>query len=688
MERLNISLRARDESRLLESQRRIVQPSAIIPYSVTGNIIASPRIGEEIDSRLSAIAGRVITTAGVPTGKSRPTLADFAVNDPNQTDVGRYRSLRPAGQSVDLSISAASPLSSWLRSTLTGRLSWNETASLQGLPQTLFVIPATNLASPFVNDVGMARYTSEEALRQKYRSLSGALSSSLNAQFGEWQVDLETRFDNADRQYTTDRTASGAVLLDEPSRNPFEDLSDLVPLRQDRAHSLSSEAFSRLSATAPVVKLPAGAVRITPGVSFSVSTLKAIDHKSTESPSRRFRRSEQSASVAGDLPISNRQTFLNALGDLSATFEVGRSRVSELGSTARHALGFVWSPIEAVRISGEISGDRRPADIELLAEPIISTPGVRYFDPVLRETTDVVQISGGNPDLLRQKSHTRRLSGNIRPVRHLSLQLSADYISTHVQNFLSSLPPASAAVLAAFPERFLRDADGRLSIVNVQAVNFARRSNQHLRYGFNLTVPIGTPQSIQPPSRMDNGSDTQSSEGSETLEPMIRVAGGPRPRVQLAVFHTWLLVNEVVIRRELPKVNLLGVGAIGIAGSRPRHQLDLTLGYAERGLGTRLSTVWRSKTFQAVGSGVSRDSSDTLEFSSFGMFNLRLFAESSRFAPKSQWLKNTRVTLSAANLFNERQQVTDSSGVTPLRYQPGYRDPVGRSLELQLRKQF
>jgi hypothetical protein len=32
--------------------------------------------------------------------------------------------------------------------------------------------------------------------------------------------------------------------------------------------------------------------------------------------------------------------------------------------------------------------------------------------------------------------------------------------------------------------------------------------------------------------------------------------------------------------------------------------------------------------------------------------------------------------------------VTDSNGFTPLRYQAGYIDPVGRLIKLELRKQF
>ena len=40
------------------------------------------------------------------------------------------------------------------------------------------------------------------------------------------------------------------------------------------------------------------------------------------------------------------------------------------------------------------------------------------------------------------------------------------------------------------------------------------------------------------------------------------------------------------------------------------------------------------------------------------------------------------------NLANDRQKVRDSMGNTPLQYQPGYRDPLGRTIEFEIRKVF
>ena len=58
------------------------------------------------------------------------------------------------------------------------------------------------------------------------------------------------------------------------------------------------------------------------------------------------------------------------------------------------------------------------------------------------------------------------------------------------------------------------------------------------------------------------------------------------------------------------------------------------------------------------------------------------------FAREHPFLRGMRVSLSIDNLFDARQQVRDRLGATPLSYQPGYLDPLGRSVRLSVRKLF
>ena len=67
--------------------------------------------------------------------------------------------------------------------------------------------------------------------------------------------------------------------------------------------------------------------------------------------------------------------------------------------------------------------------------------------------------------------------------------------------------------------------------------------------------------------------------------------------------------------------------------------------------------------------------------------DLRAFVDLGQVS-KAPILKGLRVALTADNLFDSRQKVTDGSGAVPLSYQPDYLDPRGRVLGIDLRKAF
>ena len=81
----------------------------------------------------------------------------------------------------------------------------------------------------------------------------------------------------------------------------------------------------------------------------------------------------------------------------------------------------------------------------------------------------------------------------------------------------------------------------------------------------------------------------------------------------------------------------------------------------------------------------------TLDFSSLGTINLRLFADLTqqlKFLKKNPWAAGMRVTLAVNNVFDSRQRVRDADGNTPISYQPDYLDPLGRTVKLSIRKVF
>jgi hypothetical protein len=156
--------------------------------------------------------------------------------------------------------------------------------------------------------------------------------------------------------------------------------------------------------------------------------------------------------------------------------------------------------------------------------------------------------------------------------------------------------------------------------------------------------------------------------------------------VQFALYHTLTFADRVTVADGGPVLDLLRGDAIGASGGTSRHQLEGQLGYFNNGLGARLSADWRSAT--RVNGGTLANP-QTLNFGSLATVDFRLFADLGQrldLVRAHPWMRGTRVSLSFDNLFNQRQRVTDATGTVPIGYQPGYLDPLGRTVRLSIRK--
>jgi len=689
-QRFNVALRARDEDRLLESDRGIVQPDARRPFDLVGNIVANPLAGgSEIDPALSALAGAIVTRAAVPAGNANPTLQSFAAtaNQVNVTDLGNFRTLRPDARNFELSASAADRPLPWLRWTAQARLSWDENESLLGLPSGLFLLPAANAFSPFTRDVGIATFRAAP-LRQRSRGYTGVVTLGVNADVGSWDLAFVGNYTRSDRRFTTERQdaqqLAQPIALNDPARNPFAfNLGELISVLRDRSRSVLNNGNAQIRATGSPFALPAGQVTLTVGAGFNVNEVIA---RNTTVGRRRYNRSQWDLFANGNIPLTSRaNNVVPEIGDLAATFEIGVTDVSDFGTLERYAYGLVWSPRPWLNITALENRARRAPDARVIGDAVFVTPGLRYFDFLTGETVDVSQIAGGNPFLLAERATVRRLGVNAGPIQPLNLRFNAEYNSAVTRNSVAALPPASAAILLAFPERFLRDSNGTLSVVDIRSVNFTRQRLEQFRYGFNLAMPLGraAPASPRTPVPDDSG-PPETDGGEEGLSP-APAALASRLRLQLAAFHTIILDNDVIIRPTLPTVDLLSGGAIGIGGAPSRHQVNVLMTLGTRGIGTVLSAVWRSESFLTVTSG---GGTDRLRFSPLATLNLRAFVAGTRLFPGERWLRGSRFSITVSNLLNERQDVRDSFGDTPLRYQRGYRDPLGRTVEIEFRKTF
>ncbi len=554
--------------------------------------------------------------------------------DGSPAELGRSRTLRPASGGVELRLSAADQLTDWLGGSVTAKIVNDTKRALLGLAP------------------------SQLPREQRSRNRAALVDLQLNGEAGDWLLSFAGSYQDELRKTRTDTGSA-------------ESLGTARSLVQAQARRAEGE----LTASRAVLNLPAGEMRLTASASYSRDSIRGRRDFNQVRLSDLYTQAISELSVGLDLPLISRAGgFLSPLGELSASTRFSRSRVTDLGNLSNSSYSLRWQPVSWINLSGSITTGRTPPAVGLLAEPLLETPGVRYFDPLRGESVDVLEISGGNPELGTQRGDSRRLSLHVKPLGWAPLELTGDYSVARNREFVTVLPLASDLLFLAFPERFSRDADGTLARIDSRPVSFARQTEEQFRYGFNLTLPVGSVQRAADP--VADGDDEP---GSGRLDRGSR-------RMQLTASHTWLLKSSLLIRPDLDPVDLLSPDAIALGGAgRPRHRLNFTLGYAERGLGIRTSGEYRSASHLALG-GAS--SAGALRFSPLTTLNIRAFASGARISPGSAWVKGTRFSLSVLNLLNGRQRVRDAEGSTPLAFQPAYLDSVGRSMQFELRKSF
>ena len=159
----------------------------------------------------------------------------------------------------------------------------------------------------------------------------------------------------------------------------------------------------------------------------------------------------------------------------------------------------------------------------------------------------------------------------------------------------------------------------------------------------------------------------------------------PGFRYFLNLTHTIELDNEILIAPGIAPLDQLDGQATGAFGL-PRHTSRLEAGLFGKGMGFRLSGIYTGET-RLDGSGLP--GSTDLFFDDLVTFNLRIFANLDEITGKKEgFLKDTRISLRADNLFDAQRRVRDSNGDTPINYQPFVIDPVGLYLGIDLRKLF
>ncbi|WP_205480018.1 TonB-dependent receptor [Sphingomonas arenae] len=531
-----------------------------------------------------------------------------------------------------------------------------------------------------------ADLTGLDPLERNTTTDSGRLGFALNGNRDRWRW-------SADGGYEVTRSLTRSDRDEE-----------LVEPR-DRARTLNRFGEVTLVANGPLAELPAGRANVTLRLSGDTRDLEGEARRGLTETSTDLGRDRVGAAVNVDLPVAKRNGALSALGNLSVNANAEVERLSHFGTLTTLGGGLVWSPVQRLNLIASVTREEGAPGLTQLGDPVLETPGTRIFDFVTGQAVEVTAITGGNPELRSDQRTIWKLGGTWQPFEKTDLDLRFDYTRSRLKDPVSTFPGPSEAIEAAFPERFTRDASGQLVRVDLRPVNFERADRDTLRWGFNFQKPLRSarptaaqieqlraraglprrePRSEGASSGREGGAGAGQRRGGGGG--FGRFGGGRQGgRLQLSVFHTVTLKDEVRIRPGLPVLDYLDGEALDGNGGRPRHQLELEGGYFNNGLGARLSANWRS------GTEIEGGENGNLRFSPLTRVNLRLFAnlgERFNLVAKAPWLRGAQVRFGVDNIFDAKPRVRGAGGVTPLNYQSDLLDPLGRTVSISIRKLF
>ncbi|NJR77816.1 TonB-dependent receptor [Sphingomonas corticis] len=728
--RTNLHVEYTQAGRLTEAERGVRQQAT--DFSVPGNVVGAD--GAEVAPGLGSVVGVPAAAATRP-----PVLADFTPGA-SVTDQSRFRTLLPETRTFAANGTYATSVFGNVAFSVNATVDHNRTEADRGLATTSLALPTGNPYSPFAGPVTVARaFDGPGALVQRGESTDLHLGSTLNGDAGRWRWTVTGTADRSSSDTVTqtglDATPFQARLVaGDAAANPFGPL-DLARLPDNIGRSRSTNLSLNSLASGPLFALPAGDANASIRIGASTSDFSSFSSRASGEQSASIARDIAGTRINLDLPIARRNVALSAIGNFSLNGNIEIERLSDFGTLVTLGYGANWSPLVGVRFLASVTDEENAPGASQLGNPVVLTPGVRVFDYVTGTTATVTTVSGGNPGLEAEERHVTKLGLDLKPWSSREINLIANYVTSRTDGAIAGFPTASAAIETAFPDRFER-VNGTLVRLDSRPINYARTERSELRYGINLSFPLksaiqkqleafraGTgpnpfaglrpPGGRQRPATQPDGSAAPGAPPppgdvpppSSGEEP--RRSGGPGGsgpgggrgfggggrgggggRVQFALYHTWHLSDRVLIADGGPLLDLLDGDAVGSNGGQPRHELEGQAGYANNGLGARLSVNFRSATRV---NGGTVDAPETLSFGSLATADLRLFADLGQrldWVRAHPWLRGTRVSVGVTNLFNQRQRVTDRTGEVPIGFQPAYLDALGRTVRVSVRKIF
>jgi len=411
------------------------------------------------------------------------------------------------------------------------------------------------------------------------------------------------------------------------------------------------------SGSRTLVDLPAGPLvaNISGGVSGIRSTVRAGGTREETT----FYNQEVRASLA--VPLSKARggpAIGRALGDVMVTMG-GSLRQTSAGDSDEINTALAWTPRRKIRLNSvwSVSGDS-VSDAQRFEPQYLGTPRA-VFDFRSGRAVEIVPILGGNPDLSPPRSERLSVAATVGPFTAWTLSSNLGYQRLEQKDGIGVLPDLTPDIEAAFPDRFQRDAEGRLTSVDYRPLNLHGSATETLNAGLNFSLP--------------------------------RAAGAlasEATTMRFALQYNFRLKNEVVLLEGRPSLDKLR----GDGGGLPKQDVRIAID-AQRGRWT-LNVSGRSQDGYRTRRTGGQDGPGDLLVRSFSALDFKLTYQAAALPIERNESKAGRrvgglqMGLEVSNLFDERPEAKLGDGAPAPGYGRDMFDPIGRTVRLTLQRRF
>ncbi|MFM5893340.1 MAG: TonB-dependent receptor plug domain-containing protein, partial [Novosphingobium sp.] len=335
--------------------------------------------------------------------------------------------------------------------SLSGAASRADSHTYQGLDS---VVLTDNLANS-------ALRTLPDPLERVNHVTTVQAGAGYNFYLGTWQLNTTIDGSHVETASQFDRRADAAALkalTDAATAGTLPILGPL-PAVPDQGFDRTSSTVNSVTSLATLIgrpfRLPGGQVGATLKAGYAWSGIDSSDSRPAALPAS-LRRGDLSVGGNLTLPItSRREKFGQGIGDLSLNLSAGYNYLSDFGSLTDWSAGLTWAPTQKLSLGASYIVNQAAPTLAQLGNPFSQTLNVPVYDFKTNQTALVTLISGGAAGLLPETRTTDRISINATPWPRLRTLIGIDYLGIKSRNQIGALPPPSAPVSAAFPDRFV-----------------------------------------------------------------------------------------------------------------------------------------------------------------------------------------------------------------------------------------